>query len=69
MKSSFIVFKMTAQITQTQQKRKKLKKVQGGREIKKKMSKFDRLGILRYFGCIFTNFSQKRWTVIFHFFL
>ena len=56
----FIVFKMTAQVTQTQQK---IKKVHGGREIKKKLSKFDHSAILGDFGHIFPNISAP-----FHFF-
>ena len=38
-KSRFIVFKMTAQITQTQQKRKKWEKMKGGWEIRGNTSK------------------------------
>ena len=52
-KSRFIVFKMTAQIKPTQQKRKKLKKMKGGREIKKKQSEFDLSAILGEFWTCF----------------
>ena len=40
----FIVFKMTAQIKLSQQKKQKLKKVQGGREISVNMSKIPQYG-------------------------
>ena len=52
-KSRFIVLKMTVQITKTQQKRKKLEKMKGGREMKKKLSKFDHLAILGEFWTCF----------------
>ena len=70
-KYRFIVFKMTAQIIQSQPKRKKLKKVQGGRDIKentsknidfittKKMKKNHLRGDLKNMFC---HFSKRRWT-------
>ena len=56
MKSMFIVFKMTAQITRTQQKRKKIEKMKGDRDFKENVSKIPQNVQMVKFFTVFSSF-------------
>ena len=68
-KHSFIVVKMTAQNTQTQQKNRERHSLPGGRDICKNVSKSGGLVWLGVFGQFFVVFSGPRQARTFPFFL